>query len=231
MPRLRSKLLATIVPLVLVLPVSAQQPPPEDETSPAILRFVRERLAGSEGLRPADGVEVRETRFFRGTLRVSGTVRSADQLGKVRRTIDALRGDIESDFDVRVMNIDYSGLTVVAGGKTAEPERLKAMPSESPQPQSPPPEPGPEVWEESFDFLPPPPPPPAKERRRHHWRKKNEEAEPYGTPPPWVPLEGAGWSDPWTDGWMGGDDGPNAFDPYCAQKHHHWWRKRQSKDP
>ncbi len=232
MPRLRPNLLAIIVPLVLVVPIGAQQPSAEDETSPAILRFVRERLAGSEGLGPADGVEIRETRFFRGTLRVRGTVRNTEQLEKVRRTIDALRGDINSDFDVRITNIDYSGLTVVAGGQPAQAERIKRMPAETPQSED-----GPEVQEESFDFLPPPPPPPAKERKhRHHRRHKDEQVEPYGTPSHGVPPWEAGWSDPWTGAWIDMDDGLNAFsDPNCANcaphKHHHWRHKHCSKDP
>jgi hypothetical protein len=227
MPRLRLELWGAIVPLVLVLPIFAQGPTSEDETSPAILKFVRERLAASEGLRPADGVEVRETKFFRGTLRVRGTVRSADQLEKARRSMDALRGEIGSNFDVRIMNIDYTGLTVGAGGRPGEPERLKPMPSEAKGPS-------PEVWEEPFYYVAPPPP--AKERRRHHWRKKDEPAEnaaPYGEAPHWVPLWGAGWGDGW-GGWTDLDDGPNAFsDPDCKKhKHHHWWQKhKEENDP
>jgi hypothetical protein len=211
MPRACPRLLAAAVPLLLAVPLPAQQAPPRgaegDVTSPALLKMIRERFATKEGLRESDGVEIRETRFFQGTVRVTGTVVRQEQIDQVRRTLDALRAELGAELDIRITAIDVSGLTVRPAPKPGEPgDRLRPVPATEP------PEESPVVSEEPAGIGPgagPAPPPHAP--KRFHWGHKKAPAA-GGHSPAWDPYA---------------DDGVNAFtNPNCYPPTHHWFRWR-----
>ncbi len=137
---LRPFLLAAVGSLLLGAPLAAQQGQPkddEDQTSPALLELIRQRFASTEGLRPADGVEIRETKFFMGTLRVTGKVARQEQVETVRRTLDGMRRELGSTVDVRINALDLSRLTVKPAAKPPEPGKMPSLPSR-PREESPP---------------------------------------------------------------------------------------------
>jgi hypothetical protein len=137
MSRVSPCALAAAALLLCVSYALAQPAPPGadtsgDETSPALLKLIQQRLAGVTGLRPADGVQLQETKFFRGTVRVRGTVTTAEQRDAVRREIEALRPQLEMMADVRIATIDVSGLQVVPRSSTLP----ATTPSTLPAPQT-----------------------------------------------------------------------------------------------
>jgi hypothetical protein len=186
MRRVYPRLLAGVVPLLVALPLAAQEAPPRDGsgdvTSPALLQFIRQRFARTDGLRAQDGVVLRETRFFRGRLVVSGTVARQGQVEEVRRALQSLRPDMEAMFDLKLTAIDVSGLSVQPTGKQAEPGKLqpgRQVPGEDECPV------GSECFEEGFPaewddfagFVPAPEPPSkAHAKRRRHGHKRSGQA-------------------------------------------------------
>jgi hypothetical protein len=182
MRRVHSRLLAGVVPLLAALPLTAQEPPPRngsgDVTSPALLQFLRQRFARTDGLRAQDGIALRETRFFRGRLVVSGTVARQGQVEEVRRALQSLRPDMEAMFDLKLTAIDVSGLSVQPAGKQAEPGKFqpgRQVPGEGecPVPSECAEEGFPMEFEGFAGFVPAPEQPSkaaAKHRRRGHKR-------------------------------------------------------------
>jgi hypothetical protein len=170
-------------------------PPPEDETSPLLLQLIRAHLAEVEGLGTADGVQVQETRFFRGTVRVRGTVASAEQRDAVRREITALRPRLEMSADVRITEIDVSGLQVApgtkpptTGGDSQQPGPITSIPEAFdfpgpwPGPWGPLP-PGSTVVSITV-WWPPFPPPSFHSGGRRHSRRRHQPPPPPPPPPP-----------------------------------------------
>jgi hypothetical protein len=204
MSRVPPGLLGVVLALLAAGSAAAQAVPPEqlpptDQTSSALLRFVRERLAQVPGLRPADGVQVEQAQFDHGTLYVRGSVASADQRDAVRREIEALRPRLEVAADVSALQVNAAAAPQAGGDsakKTAEPERLRPTPQPGPAdaPAACPPADGcPEgVGEQSCPLAAPmprmPPPPPFP------WRPAGPEL-PY---PMWGPAPG--WVVPADDG-------------------------------
>jgi hypothetical protein len=154
MSRVSPCALAAAAVLLCVSYALAQPAPPGadtsgDETSPALLKLIQQRLAGVSGLRPADGVQLQETKFFRGTVRVRGTVTTAEQRDAVRREIEALRPQLEMMADVRIATIDVSGLQIAPRGSTPP----TTTPSTLPAPQAPAaPQPAPETIVEEMSL-------------------------------------------------------------------------------
>jgi hypothetical protein len=115
MPRLALPLLGIAV--VFVVPALAQVPvllqePAGDETSPALLKVIQTHLAGTTGLRPSDGVRIVESKYFRGTVRIRGTVVSETQRDSLRRALESIRSRLETAADVKITRFDLSGLEI-----------------------------------------------------------------------------------------------------------------------
>jgi hypothetical protein len=94
--------------------------------------MIRQRFARTEGLREADGVEIRETRYFQGTVRVTGTVARQEQIETVRRTLESLRAALGSKADAKINTFDLTYLKVKAPGKLPAPKAEPAPRTEQP---------------------------------------------------------------------------------------------------
>jgi hypothetical protein len=110
--------------LLAASPVAAQTEPPlaGDKTTPLILKLVRARLAATTDLRPADGVRIDSVKFARGILNLSGMIRTAAQRDKVKASIKAGQAAIENEADVKIKDIDVSGLEVKGEVLTVPPK-------------------------------------------------------------------------------------------------------------
>jgi hypothetical protein len=174
------------------------QEPPElsgDQTSPALLEMIRKHLAGTSGLRPSDGVRIEESKFFRGTVRIRGTMASEPQRNDLRRALDSIRSRLETATDVKITMFDLSGLRIGPAPPSA------GSPKGAPTPESR------EVTEEDgeeiiqpwpgrvvpYYYFVPPPPPPARKRCFLFHRSADNDGPGYGPPPPpvyywWYPT-------------------------------------------
>jgi hypothetical protein len=91
--------------------------------------MIRKHLADTSGLRPADGVSIEESKFFRGSVRIRGRVVSESQRDALRRALESIRSRLEMEVDVKITNFDFSGLRVVPLPPTAQ------TPKEAPKPK------------------------------------------------------------------------------------------------
>lgn len=189
MPRLALPLLGIVG--ALVVPALAQVPPPVsepsgDQTSPALLEMIRKHLAGTSSLRPSDGVRIEESKFFRGSVRIRGSIVSETQRDALRRALESIRSRMEMAVDVKITSFDLSGLRIGPRPPTDQ------IPKKAPTPkiaEAPEEDDGVEVLEECptfvvpyFYFMPPPAPPARK--RCHFFSRCDDGPGGYGYPPP-----------------------------------------------
>jgi hypothetical protein len=195
MPRLTLPLLGIAV--ALAAPALAQVAPPVadssgDETSPVLLEMIRQHLAGTSDLRPLDGVFVQESKFFRGTVRIRGTIVSEGQRDSLKRALESIRARLEMRADVKITTFDLSGLRIgpppesIRSPKDAGAPKTKEAAGED----------GEEIIVEEYSgfaspyyFMPPPPPPPPARKRCFFRRHADDDGPGYGPPPygmyPW----------------------------------------------
>jgi hypothetical protein len=131
MPRLALPLLG--IACALVVPALAQVQPPEappsgDQTSPALLEMIRQHLAQTSGLRPADGVRIDESRFYRGDVRIRGTLRAESQRAALRRELESIRTRLEMAVDVKITMFDLTGLRISATPPSGQPSKEAPKP-------------------------------------------------------------------------------------------------------
>jgi hypothetical protein len=100
--------------------------------------MIRKHLADTSGLRPADGVRIEESKFFRGSVRIRGSIVSESLRDALRRALDSIRSRLEMEVDVRITNFDFSGLRVIPLPPTAQMPKEAAKPkAEAAKPKAP----------------------------------------------------------------------------------------------
>jgi hypothetical protein len=187
------------IAVAFVVPAQAQasQPakdPSGDQTSPALLEMIRKHLAGTSGLRSADGVSIEESKFFRGSVRIRGRVVSESQRDALRRALESIRSRLEMEVDVKISSFDLSGLRVVPLPPTAQTpkEAPKTKDKEAPKSKAPETCDGEvvEIVEEypsfvvPFSYYMPPPPQQGRKHCFSFFRRCDDRPTGYGYPSP-----------------------------------------------
>ncbi len=121
---------AALLAVVLVASLRADEGK-GDENEPTLLGLIRKRLEKIPELQPDKGVRVAKASYSRGVIRITGTVKSSEQRDRILREVEAMRREIESTLDLKVREIDVSGL---AGAVGPRPEKEKERPGRLPPP-------------------------------------------------------------------------------------------------
>jgi hypothetical protein len=132
---------------ILASALTVSLPPPAcaaaQDQEPTLLGLITTRFGMVAELRPTAGVRITAATFSRGVVRVVGTVTSEAQRERVKREVEALRPRIRSELDLRVKEIDVSGVTVIPKPRPedGQKEKPETKPEER-RPVSPPAVPG-----------------------------------------------------------------------------------------
>jgi hypothetical protein len=112
-------LLAGVFAAALVVDATGQ------EQEPTLLGLIRKRLGKIPELQPGKGVRIEKAVYSRGVIRITGSVKTRAQRERIRREVTAMIREIESTLDLRVKEIDLSG---VSGPSEEGPDKEKEQP-------------------------------------------------------------------------------------------------------
>jgi hypothetical protein len=119
-----------LLAVVLVASLRAGEGKGSDE-EPTLLGLIRKRLEKVPELQRTKGVQIEKAAYSRGVIRITGSVKTYQQRDRVLREVEAMRRDIESTLDIKIKEIDVSGL---AGPARPGSEKEKAQPGRLPAP-------------------------------------------------------------------------------------------------
>lgn len=124
--------LAPVLAVALPAPVCAAATQPRE---PTLLGLITTRLGMVAELRQSAGVRITAATSSRGVIHIVGAVTSEAQRQRIKREVEALRPRLLLELNLRVREIDVSGVTVIP--KPRPEEGPKTTPGGKPEQRRP----------------------------------------------------------------------------------------------
>jgi hypothetical protein len=101
---------AALLAALMIASLRAEQAGEEKDQPPTLLDLIRKRLDKIPELQPDKGVRIEQATYSRGVVRLIGAVKTVGQRKRIAQEVLALRPVLQSTLDLRVREIDVSGL-------------------------------------------------------------------------------------------------------------------------